>query len=123
MDARRRPRQLGIDRRDERVHQLGPRLVADPQRRAAAFAIIAVGRARFAVDRRVPYPERALAAHFKRVGYPHDVDCITTAAGALAADRAIAALVGVRRMTVNCETDRAAATGAFETHRHSNLRG
>src|ERR1700683_1500958 len=104
--ARRRPRQRRVDRRGEGVHQLGPSLVADPERGAATLAEMPVGRSLAAVDRRVPYAERAFAAHFKCVGYPHDIDCIPAATRALATNRAIASLIGVRGVTVDGETDR-----------------
>src|ERR1700758_4602640 len=78
---------------------------------------MSVGRALMAVDRCIPYPKPAFALHFKSVGYPHDVDRVATATRALAADRAIAALIRARRVAVDAEADRAAATGAFETHR------
>src|SRR6516162_9992559 len=84
---------------------------------------MSVGRALMAVDRCIPYPKPAFVLHFKSVGYAHDVDRVATATRALAADRAIAALIRVRRVAVDAEADRAAATGAFETHRHLNLLG
>src|SRR6478672_8548799 len=82
-----------------------------------------VGRAFMAVDCCIPYPERAFAFHFKSVGSAHDIDRVSAATRALAANRAIAALIWVGRVAVDAEPDRAAATGAFETHRHSNLLG
>src|SRR5215471_6268969 len=100
------------------MHQLRPLLITDPQRRAAALAVMPVGRAFMAVDRCIPYPERAFAFHFKSVGYAHDIDRVSAPTCALAADRAIAALIRVRRVAVDAEADRAAATGAFETHRY-----
>jgi len=45
----------------------------------------------------------------------------TAAPRTLAADRAIAALIWIRRMAVDAEADRATPAGAFETHRHLNL--
>src|ERR1700716_971674 len=77
-----------------------------------------LGRAFLAVDRRVPDADRTAALDLQRVGLAHDVDRITAAAGALAADRAIAALVGVGGVAVEREADRAAAARAFETDRH-----
>src|SRR5579872_17788 len=115
--------QLRVDARGERVHQLGPGLVADPQRCPALLAVIPVGRAFPPIDRRVPHADRLFAAYFKSVSYPHDVNCISAAARALAADRAIAALIGVGRVAVDREADRTAAARAFETHRHSSLLG
>src|SRR5262245_13450994 len=82
-----------------------------------------VGRALMAVDRGIPYPKGAFAFHFKSVGLAHDIDRISAATRALSADRAIAALIRVRRVAVDAEADRAAATGAFETHRQLNLLG
>src|SRR5262249_57789588 len=95
----------------------------DPERRAAVLAVMPIGRAFMAVDRGIPYPKRAFAFHFKSVGLAHNVDRVSAATRALAADRAIAALIRVRRVAVDAEADRAAATGAFETHRHVNLLG
>src|SRR5215472_16879163 len=123
MHARRRLGQLRIDRRGKRVHQFRLLLIADPERRAAVLAVMPVGRAFMAVDRRIPYPERASAFHSKSGGNPHDIDRVSTATRALAADRAIAALIRVRRVAVDAEADRAAATGTFETHRHVSLLG
>jgi hypothetical protein len=68
MHARRRLGQLRIDHRGKRVHQLRPLLIADPERRAAALAVMPVGRAFMAVDRCIPYPERGFAFHFESVG-------------------------------------------------------
>src|SRR3984893_10507668 len=82
-----------------------------------------VGRAFTAVDRCIPQPERPFAFHFKSLGDAHYIDRLSAATRALAANRAIAALIRVRRVAVDAEADRAAATGAFETHRHSNLLG
>src|SRR5262249_34143102 len=123
MHARRRLGQLRIDRRGKRVHQLRPLLIADPERCAAVLAVIPVGRAFMAADRCVPYPERAFAFHSKSVGYAHNIDRVSAPTRALAADRAIAALIRVRRVAVDAEGDRAAATGTFETHRHVSLLG
>src|ERR1700751_3078629 len=123
MHARRRLRQLSIDRRGKRVNQLGPLLIADPERRAAVLAVMPVGRTLTAVDRSIPYPERVFALHFESIGYAHDIDRVSGAAGTLAADRAIAPLIRVRRVAVDAEGDRAAATGAFEAHRHLDLLG
>jgi hypothetical protein len=103
------------------VHKLRPLLIADPERRAAALAVMPVGRAFMAVDRCIPYPERGFAFHFDSVGYAHDIDRVSAAARALAADRAIAALIRVRRVALDAEADSAAATRAFETHWHLNL--
>ena len=58
---------LRIDRRGKGVHQLRPLLIADPERRAAVLAVMPVGRAFMAVDRCIPYPERALLPFTLRV--------------------------------------------------------
>src|SRR4029077_17958499 len=58
------------------------------------------------------------ALDLQRLKIAHDVDRITAAAGALAADRAVAALVGVGGWAVERELHRAAAARTFETHRH-----
>src|SRR5439155_2456247 len=88
-----------------------------------AAAEMPLGRAFLAVDHRVPDANRAPARDFKTVGNAHDVDRIPAAARALAADRAIAALVGVGAVAVEGKPDRAAAAGAFETHRHWRYSG
>ena len=54
---------------------------------------------------------------FNVVGVAHDIDRVTAAAGGLAADRAIAAHVRLRRVRVDAERDGAAVTGPFELHR------
>src|SRR5262245_26196481 len=103
------------------MHQLRPLFIADPERCAAALAVIPVGRPLVTVDRRIPHPERASAFDFESVGSAHDIDRVSAGARTLAADRAIAVLIRVRRVTVDAEADRSAATGAFETHRHLRL--
>src|ERR1700680_2932783 len=60
MYARRRLGQLRIDRRSKRV--------PDPERRAAALAVMPFGRAFVAADRCIPYPERAFTFEFESVG-------------------------------------------------------
>src|SRR5207248_7689373 len=65
-----------------------------------------------------PFADRAAALEFERREIAHDVDSIPAAAGAFAADRAIAALVGVGGVAVERELDGAAAARAFEAHRH-----
>src|ERR1700739_3273767 len=105
------------------MHQVRPLLIADPEWCAAALAVMPVGRAFTAVDRCIPQPERPFAFHFKSLGDAHYIDRVSAAARALAADRAIAALIRVRRVAVDAEADGAAATGAFETHWHLNLLG
>jgi hypothetical protein len=102
--ARRRVRQLRVDRRGERVNQLRPLLIAYPERRAAVLAVMPIGRALTAVDRCIPYPKRGFAYHFKSIGYTHDIDRVPATARALAADRAIAALIRVRRMAVDARS-------------------
>src|SRR5262249_35715260 len=105
----------------KRVHQLRPLLVTDPERRTAALAVISISRPPRAVDRCIPYSEHAFSSHSKRGGYAHDVDRVSAAPSALAADRAIAALVRVRGVAVDADADRTAATGPVETHRHLTL--
>src|SRR5205814_3610526 len=94
MHIGRRLRQWRVDRLRERMDQLWPILVRDPQRRAAMPAEMPLRRAFYAADHRVPFADRAAALNLKRLGIAHDVDRITPAAGAFAAARAVAALVG-----------------------------
>src|SRR5689334_13291404 len=55
------------------------------------------------------------AVRVERVAAAHDVDAADPA-GALAADRAEAELVRIRRVRLDGEVDLAALTGAFEAH-------
>src|SRR5262252_8982157 len=88
------------------------------QGRTAMTAETPFGRAFLAVDHRVPCADRAAPRDLQRGEIAHDVDRVTAAAGALAADRAIAALVGVGGMAVERELDHATAARTFETDRH-----
>ena len=88
------------------MHQLRPLFIADPERCAATLAVIPIGRPLVTVDRRFPHPERASAFDFESVGSAHDIDRVSTGARTLAADRAIAALIRVRRVTVDAEAER-----------------
>src|SRR5580704_15576088 len=82
-----------------------------------------LGRAFLAVDHRVPDADRTSAGDLQAVGDTHDIDRIPAAARALAADRAIAALVGVGAVAVEREFNRATTARAFETHRHGATPG
>src|ERR1700687_1898904 len=77
-----------------------------------------LGRAFLAVDHRVPFADRAAALDLQRLKIAHDVDRITAATGALAADRAVAALVGVGGLAGERKLARAAAAVALERYRH-----
>src|SRR4051812_16782441 len=79
-------------------------------------------RSGLAVDHGVPDADGAAALHLQARRVAHDVDRISAAAGALAANGAIAALIGVGGVAVERETHRAAAARAFKTHRHGSLR-
>src|SRR5262249_47982220 len=100
------------------MHEFRPVFIPHPQGRAAMPAETSFGRAFLAVDHRVPCADGAAALDFQRREIAHDVDGVTAAAGALAADRAVAALVRVGGVAVEREFDGAAAARAFETHRH-----
>src|SRR5690606_8784707 len=78
----------------------------------AAFA-----RTLLASDLRVEDGDILPAFDLQRVGEAHDVDRVAAAAGRLAADRAVAAHVGIGRRRLDGETDRAAMAGALEAHR------
>ncbi len=93
----RRHRQVGVDGRGEGMHQVRPLVVIDPQRRCRICRRSAAPPG---------FPRRRSAARDRRAhvrlrpstssvfGPAHDVDGIAAAALRLAADRAIAALVG-----------------------------
>src|ERR1700688_4338655 len=100
------------------MDKIGPGFIAHPQGRAATAAEMPRRRAGGAVDHRVPDPDRAPPADLERLRHAHDVDRISAAAGALPADRAIAALVGVGGVAVERETDRAATARTLEADRH-----
>jgi hypothetical protein len=65
--------------------------------------------------------DRSLAFDLQRVRIAHDVDGEAAAARGLAADRAIAELVGIGRVALDAETHRLAAAGTFEQFRHVRL--
>src|SRR5665213_2703252 len=77
-----------------------------------------LGRALLAIDHRAPHPEGAPSRHLKSAGQPHNIDRISAAAGALAADRAIAALIRVGGVAVDGKAHRAAPARSVEMHWH-----
>src|ERR1700730_17485368 len=82
-----------------------------------------LGRAFLAVDHRVPDTDRTSAGDLQAVGDTHDIDRIAAAARAFAADRAVAALVGVGAVAGGRGFECAAAARALETHRHWRYSG
>ena len=130
--AGRRHRQLAVDRRGERVHEVGPARVEQPERAGAMTAEIALGRGSSAAGRRRRRPAprsgpgrwRARRARdVQRVRRAHQVDRIAAAARGLAADRAVAELVGLRRVRIDGEPHGAAAAGTLEAVRHGGGSG
>jgi hypothetical protein len=59
-----------------------------------------------------------LALDLQRPRVRAEIDGVSAASLLLAADRAVAELVGHGRMAVDGEAHRAAAAGTFKSHRH-----
>src|SRR5205085_11137347 len=97
------------------MEQLRPILVPDPQRRAGLAAKTSLGRAFLTINHRMPFADRTTALDLQRLEIAHDVDRVTAAAAALAADRAIAAPAGEGGLAVARVFDRAEAAGAFRS--------
>src|SRR5690606_2300517 len=99
--------------------------VKEPQRRAAFFAEIPLARAGLAVaavlvaDLGTVDADGAPALHLQAARQRAEIDGIAAAARRLAADAAVAELVGNGRVAVDGECDRSAAAGSFQTHRHA----
>ncbi|MCY1248494.1 hypothetical protein D9M72_619320 [compost metagenome] len=78
---------------------------------AAVGALLAFALEQRMVDRDVLAP-----AHLEAMGVTGNIDRITATALGLAADRAVAALIGVGVGAGQVERHRAAMAGAFEMH-------
>ena len=115
----RRCRQGRVDGGSERMHQVGPGWIIEPQRAAAAAAKVALAGAgvdalfAFALEAGVIDADVIGALDLEAVKVAAEVDRISAAALRFAADRAIAALVRVGRVAVEREADGAAFTGAL----------
>src|SRR5262245_60152591 len=116
MHVLRRLGQLAVDRAGERVDELRPARVPDPQRAAALAAEAALALALLAVDPGVEPGDELLAAHLQALGVGAEIDGVAATAGGLAADRAVAAHVGGGRVGLDLELHRAAVAGAFQLH-------
>ena len=65
--------------------------------------------------------KRFFAFHRKACGGAHEIDGEAASASSLSADRAIAKLIGMRRVRLYREFDRTAATRTVEFDRHARL--
>src|SRR5262249_17530513 len=68
-------------------------------------------------------PDRLPAPHLHRPVIAHQVDGEAATARGLAADRAVAELIGIRRVTCDTEVNRAAAARTFKRESHGHLPG
>src|SRR5262245_50885461 len=96
------------------MHQFGPTRIPRPQGGRAFRTEIALSLAGFAAavlvfDLGAIDADRALALDLQRVEGAHDVDGVSPAARRLAADRAVAKLIRIRRVALQREAHRAAA--------------
>src|SRR5215211_7761076 len=118
----RRFRQRGVDGRGKGVHELRPARVVEPQGAAAQAAEVpACGALPRLLILRVLYPGveasyvlLAFDLHRGEVGT--EVYGVAPAACGLAADGAVAGLVGVGRGRIDCEAHRAAVARAAKFH-------
>src|SRR5690606_15139368 len=114
-------RQRAVDGRGKRMHEFGPGRIEQPQAAAAALAEMSLGTAGmagfalFAHDRVID-ADVVLAADPQGTCIAADVDGVAASALRLAADRAVAALVGDGRGAFEREMHGAAMTGSFESH-------
>src|SRR5260221_8670186 len=114
MHLRRRKRQLRVDSRCERVDKFGPFRVEEPKSGSAFGAKVASASACLTDslvvgDPGSVNPQCPTSRDVQRFGVAHDVDGKTASAGRLAADRAIAKLVRIGRMTKYREANASAA--------------
>ena len=128
VDQRGRHRQRRIDRGRERMHEVRPMRIEQPQRARAFAAEIPLPAADLAIipvivaDHGAVDAQRPAAGNGQGLRHAHDVDGKAAAARGLTADRAIAELVGMRRMRGEPEPHRAAAARTFKCDRHGRLR-
>src|SRR5690606_2042672 len=120
-----RRRQRGIDGGSKGVDQLRPFRAEEPQEAAAMLAempLCRTGLLRFTriADFCMVNRDVFAALDLHAIGIAADVGGITAAALRLAADRAIATLVGVGGIAVEFETYGATLAGAFQLHGSSS---
>jgi hypothetical protein len=111
MGANRRDGQRRVDDRRKGMHQIRPCRVEQPQGAAALGAEVALSRADLAIAAIVLAYLRAVDAdglapfHLEAGVGAHQVDGEASSSGRLAADAAVAELVGVRRVGIDGEAD------------------
>src|SRR5882757_8600071 len=126
MHLGRRHRQFGIYGRSKRMHQVRPLRVIEPERGAALLAEIALSRADLATSVFIHDPgaedaDRLAAPHLQTLIVGRKVDGKTAATSRLAADGAIAKLVGIRCVTLDRKMYGSAPAGSFKLFRQWEL--
>ena len=99
------------------MYQFGPAGVENPQRTAAVFTEIALGRTGFAIDYRMVYRTFGLSRNFEGFIFGTKVDCKPAAPRSFATNRAVAEIVRIRMRRIDFEFNRTAMTGSLEFHR------
>src|SRR5205085_154138 len=114
------------DRRRERMHELRPLGIVEPERRAAALAEMAPPGRRVALaillDARAIDADVLASDHRERFLPCAEIDRVTAAARGLAADRTIAALIRHRRVGIARKAHAAAMAGTFDVHVRSPVK-
>src|SRR5690348_7829244 len=105
------------------MHQFRPLRIIGPKRGGAFRTEMALGAALLAmpftvVDHGMVDADCFPAPDLHRLLIAHDIDGETAAARGLAADRAIAKLIGIGRVAHHAEMNRATAARAFELPGH-----
>ena len=114
---------MAVDCGSEGMQQLRPARNEQPESGAAggAEAALRLGSLAspvIALDLRAEAADLVFAFDLQRCGIGREVDCEAAAARRLAADRAVAELVGDRGMAFDREMHGSAAAGPFERDRH-----
>src|SRR5690606_12623265 len=117
----RRHRQFGVDSRGERVDQLRPLRVVQPEPAAASTAEVPLAAAGLDTavglfDPRVVHRNRFAPADLQATGVAAQIDGVAATALGLATDRAITALIRIRLGAVQTEAYRATMAGTFKLH-------
>src|SRR5262245_2519987 len=111
MHALGRLRQLGVDRGGQRVDEVRPGRIPEPEMAAAALAEMAAAAAALALEPRAIDREVHAAPHLQRFRRTREVDRVAAGAGRLPADRAVAEVERIGRAAFKREAHGAAMTG------------
>src|SRR5690606_40180025 len=113
---------IGINRTGKRMNEIRPLGAEQPERAAALAAKMALGGAHarilpaVSIDDRVIHRYMLAALELECSGISGQVDRIAATSLCLAADRAIAALIGIRIDAGQRERHSTTMTGTFELH-------